>query len=248
MKTLTDNAAESIGVVFRTFFGDRDLVTFKGAEPNERHIGALADLTRPESVSAAARIESDCRKALAGIDTELSKLTTELEGTQAALRRTETNISNLRDEIAKVALDDPRRAKELSDNRELEQHRQAALVRLVGETHDLINAAQEKRHTVVDAAIEAERALWDQEISAHVDAIETLAAAMFNRREAILKARSTRYDCYNRLKALLPVSPQEPEPPLKLELTGTNRGVGLGLGEAIGETIRRQGGGDDDEF
>ena len=244
MKTLTDNAAESIGVVFRTFFGDRDLVTFKGAEPNERHIGALADLTRPESVSAAARIEADCRKALAGIDTELSKLTTELEGTQAALRRTEASISKLRDEIAKVALDDPRRAQELADNREAEQHRLSALVRLIAETQDLIGATQARRHTVVDAAIEAERALWDREISDHVDSIERLAAELFNRREAILRARSARYDCYNRLKALLPRAPQEPELPLKLELTGTNRGVGLG--EAIGETIRRQGGGDDD--
>ena len=244
MKNLTDRAAESIGQLFSTFFGDYHIVTFKGAEPNERHIGALADLTRPESVSAAARIEADCRKALAGIDTELSKLTTELEGTQAALRRTEASISKLRDEIAKVALDDPRRAQELAGNRELEEHRHAALVRLVGETQDLLGAAQAKRIMVVDAAIEAERALWDREISAHVDAIERLAAEMYNRREAILKAGTARYDCYNRLKGLLPRAPQEPELPLKLGLTGTNRGVGLG--EAIGETIRRQGGGDDD--
>ena len=92
MKNLTDNASHAIGAIFRTFFGDYHSVTIKGAEPNERHIGALADLTRPESVSAAARIEADCRKALAGIDTELSKLTTELEGTQAALRRTEAAL------------------------------------------------------------------------------------------------------------------------------------------------------------
>ena len=244
MKNLTDEATHAIGAIFRTFFGDYHRVTFKGAEPNERHIGALADLTRPESVSAAARIEADCRKALAGIDTELSKLTTELEGTQAALRRTEASISKLRDEIAKVALDDPRRAQELADNREAEQHRLSALVRLIAETQDLLGAAQAKRIMVVDAAIEAERALWDREISDHVDSIENLAAELYNRREAILRARSARYDCYNRLKALLPRAPQEPELPLKLELTGTNRGVGLG--EAIGETIRRQGGGDDD--
>ena len=244
MKTLTDRAAESIGQLFSTFFGDYHSVTFKGASPNERHINALKDLTRSESVSAAARIESDCRKSLAWIDAELAKLTTELEGTQAALRRTETNISNLRDEITKVALDNPRRAKELADNREAEQHRQAALVRLVAETQDLIGAAQAKRHAVVDAAIEAERGLWDQEISAHVDVIERLAGEIYNRREAILKARTARYDCYNRLKGLLPRTPQEPEPPVSLELSGS--GWGVGLGEAVGETIRRQGGGDDD--
>ncbi len=246
MKNLTDSAREVIATVFKQFFGDYHNITPAGAVPNERHIGALTDLTRPESVSAAARIEADCRKTLAGIDTELSKLTLELEGTQAALRRTEINISNLRDEIARVALDNPRRAKELADNREAEQHRLSALVRLIAETQDLIGATQARRHTVVDAAIEAERALWDREISDHVDAIERLAAEMYNRREAILKARSARYDCYNRLKGLLPRAPQEPELPVKLELTGTNRGVGLG--EAIGETIRRQGGGDDDEF
>ena len=244
MKNLTDEATHAIGAIFRTFFGDRDLVTFKGAEPNERHIGALADLTRPESVSAAARIEADCRKALAGIDADLSKLTTELEGTQAALRRTEASISNLRDEIAKVALDDPRRAKELAGNRELEEHRHAALVRLVGETKDLIGATQARRHAVVDAAIEAERAAWDAEITAHVDAIENLAAELYNRREAILKARSARYGCYNRLKALLPRAPQEPEPPVSLDLSGV--GWGVGMGEAVGEALRRQGGGDDD--
>ena len=244
MKTLTDRAAESIGQLFSTFFGDYHSVTFKGASPNERHINALKDLTRSESVSAAARIEADCRKALTGIDAELAKLTTELEGTQAALRRTETNISNLRDEITKVALDNPRRAVELSDARELEQHRQSALVRLVGETQDLIVAAEARRHTVVDSSIEKERTLWDAEISQHVDSIELLAAEMYNRREAIRVARTARYDCYNKLKALLPRAPQEPEPPLKLELTGTNRGVGLG--EAIGETIRRQGGDSND--
>ena len=246
MKTLTDNAAESIGVVFRTFFGDRDLVTFKGAEPNERHIGALVDLTRPESVSAAARIEADCRKALAEIDVELAKLTTELEGTQAALRRTESHIGELRDEISRVALKSPVKAKELASSREMEEHRQAALVRLVGETQDLLGAAQAKRHAVVDAAIEAERALWDAEISQHVDAIERLAAELYNRREAILRARTARYVCYNRLKGLLPRTPQEPEPPVSLALSGSDWGIGLG--EAVGETIRRQGGGDDDEF
>lgn len=244
MKTLTDRAAESIGQLFSTFFGDYHSVTFKGASPNERHINALKDLTRSESVSAAARIESDCRKSLAWIDAELAKLTTELEGTQAALRRTETNISNLRDEIARVALADPRRAKELADNRELEEHRQAALVRLVGETQDLIVAAESRRHAVVDSSIEKERALWDQEIHTHVDVIERLAAEMYNRREAILKARTARYDCYTKLKALLPRAPQEPEPPVSLELSGSGRGVGLG--EAIVETVRRRGGGDDD--
>ena len=154
------------------------------------------------------------------------------------------SIGELRDEISRVALKSPVKAKELASSREMEEHRQAALVRLVGETQDLLGAAQAKRIMVVDAAIEAERALWDREISAHVDAIERLAAEMYNRREAILKAGTARYDCYNRLKGLLPRAPQEPELPLKLGLTGTNRGVGLG--EAIGETIRRQGGGDDD--
>ena len=71
---------------------------------------------------------------------------------------------------------------------------------------------------MVDAAIEAERAAWDAEITAHVDAIEALVAEMFNRREATRNASSLRYACYNKFKSMLPKPPRDTkyvQPPMQ---------------------------------
>ena len=81
---------------------------------------------------------------------------------------------------------------------------------------------------MVDAAIEAERAAWDAEITAHVDAIEALSAEMFNRHEAIRAASESRYACYNKFKSMLPKPPRVSEyvqPPMQ--------DVGPGRAEAM---------------
>ena len=218
MKKLTDPAASSIENLFNSFFGGRSLFCENGYRKNERREAALVDLVRAETRTLVARIDEECRQKLSGIESDLQRLAIEAEGTEAALHRTETHIDELRDEISRVALTDPRRAKELSDNREMEQHRLAALVRIVGETKDLIGAARTRSCTVVDAAIEAERAAWDAEITAHVDAIEALVAEMFNRREATRNASSLRYACYNKFKSMLPKPPRDTkyvQPPMQ---------------------------------
>ena len=218
MKKLTDTASDWIENLFGLFYGGRSLFCDNGYKKNESRESALIDMTSAETRAEVARIDEDCRRALAGIESELQRLAIKAEGTEAALHRTETHIGELRDEISRVALTDPRRAKELSDNREMEQHRLAALVRIVGETKDLIGAARTRSCTVVDAAIEAERAAWDAEITAHVDAIEALVAEMFNRREATRNASSLRYACYNKFKSMLPKPPRDTkyvQPPMQ---------------------------------
>ena len=218
MKKLSDSAAEWIENLFNLFYGGRSLFGHNGYVKNERHETALVDMTSAETRAKVARIDEECRQKLSGVEAELQRLAIEVEGTEAALHRTESHIDELRDEISRVALADPHRAKELADNREMEQHRLAALARLVDETKDLIGTTRASSRTVVDAAIEAERAAWDAEITAHVDAIEALAAEMFNRSEAIRAAGSAKYDCYNRFKAMLPKPPRVTEyvqPPMQ---------------------------------
>lgn len=227
-KTITDTASDWIENLFNSFFGGRSLFCENGYKKNERREAALVDLVSAETRAEVARIDEECRQKLSGIESDLQRLAIEAEGTEAALHRTETHIDELRDEISRVALTDPRRAKELSDNREMEQHRLAALVRIVGETKDLIGAARARICTVVDAAIEAERSAWDAEITAHVDAIEALAAEMFNRSEAIRTAGSLRYACYSKFKSMLPKPPRVSEyvqPPMQ--------DVGPGRAEAM---------------
>lgn len=239
MKKLSDSAAEWIENLFNLFYGGRSLFCDNGYKKNESRESALVDMTSAETRTEVARIDEDCRGALAGIESELQRLANEQVETDAALKATQERISDLRQQISAVALDDPRRAKELADVRETEGLRLEALTRLTGEIKDKIADAQGRRREVVDQAIAAEREVWDDETRAQLDAIRDLVAKLFNRREAIRTAGAERYACYNRFKSMLPRPPREPEykqPPLPVDAAG----FGVGTAEAIA-TQRRLG-------
>ena len=237
MKTLTDNQLFDIKDLFASLYGDVHLWGVGGAVPNERRAAVLADLTSPDATTGAAKIDGGCRKALAALDAEEAQAQVAAEKAKADLRSAQAAIADFRERINQVVLADPRKAKELADNRDAAELRQEALVRLVAEAAARVEAIQARRTPVVEAAIEAERALWESESTRHVEAIEKLAAELFNRSEAIRAAGQNRYEASLHLSPLLAPATAAPEPALPLVTEGT--GWGVGLGEAMTETLRR---------
>ena len=113
MKTLTDNQLFDIRGLFSSLYGDAHIIGVGGASPNERRAAVIADITSPAATTGAAKIDGDCRKALAALDAEGAQALVEEEKAKADLRSAQAAIADFRQRINQVVLADPRKAKEL---------------------------------------------------------------------------------------------------------------------------------------